>query len=910
MDRVDREDLAATIAALAPLERPPCSPGEHEAARWIAARLEELGCRVAVDEEEAFAAFAPALAQLTGLGVVAGALALAGARRTALALGVAASAGIADDVSNGPRLFRRATMTAQPTLNVVAETGDPAGERTLVVLAHHDAAPTGKVFDPAGQQAFGERFPGLLERIDTSVPVWFPVTAGPALVGLGARRRSRRLLALGAALSAVSTAAFADIARSPITPGANDNLTAVAGLVALAQAFRDRPVPGLRVLLVSCGAEEALQGGMRGFAARHFGRLDREATWVLNFETLGSQRLVLLEGEGPLLMEDYTRLEFRDLVARCADRAGITLRRGMRSRASTDSVIASRAGYPTATLVSIDRHKELANYHRMTDTPENVDLRTVAEAVALGRGGRTRDRGAALRRSAILGAMAEHAHMTPDEFRRHGREVVEWVARYMERVGDLPIVPDVRPGEVRASMPDAAPEAPEPFSALLADLDDVVLPGITHWQSPGWFAYFPANVSGPSILAELASAGLGAQGMLWATSPALTEVENQVLDWLVELMGLPAAWRTDTGPGGGVIQMSASDSTHVVHVVAREQAVARGAGTDALVAYGSEQAHSSVERGARVAGFRNVRLVEVDEAWAMRPDALRAAIAEDLENGLVPAIVTSAIGTTGTGAVDPIEAIADVAAEHGLWHHVDAAWAGAARLCPEHRVQDAGVARADSFTFNPHKWLFTNFDCNVLWVADRAPLVETLSIVPPYLQNAASDAGEVIDYRDWHVALGAALPRAEALVGPAQLRRGGAAPPPARARRPGRGGRPAGRRAPAARARRARVLRADLLPARRRGCGDGRPGRGGERHGDGAHHALDGRRRSLRPRVRRPDEHDPGGRRAPLGRRRGRGLRPRAPAGGGPGSPSSSAARRSSGCRGGRRGRSCRSAGR
>jgi aromatic-L-amino-acid decarboxylase len=340
--------------------------------------------------------------------------------------------------------------------------------------------------------------------------------------------------------------------------------------------------------------------------------------------------------------------------------------------------------------------------------------------------------------------------MTPDEFRRHGHEVVEWVARYMERVGELPIAAQVEPGEIRARLPAAAPEEPEAFAALLRDLDEVVLPGITHWQSPGWFAYFPANVSGPSILAELAAAGIGAQGMLWATSPALTEIEAHVLDWLVDLMGLPAGWKTADGPGGGVIQMSASDSTHLVHVVARERA---GAPVDSLVAYGSSQAHSSVERGARVAGFRHIRKVDVDEHFALDPSALRAAIEADRAAGLRPTIVTSAIGTTGTGAVDPIVAVADVIGD-GVWHHVDAAWAGSAMLLEEQRVHQAGVERADSYTFNPHKWLFTNFDCNVLWVADRAPLIDTLSIVPPYLRNAASESGAVIDYRDWHVPLG------------------------------------------------------------------------------------------------------------------------------------------------------------
>jgi aromatic-L-amino-acid/L-tryptophan decarboxylase len=350
--------------------------------------------------------------------------------------------------------------------------------------------------------------------------------------------------------------------------------------------------------------------------------------------------------------------------------------------------------------------------------------------------------------------MTKTFHMTPNEFRRYGREVVDWVADYMERVGDLPICSTVAPGDIAGKLSDAAPEAPESFDALLADLDKVVMPGITHWQSPGWFAYFPANVSGPSILAELASAGIGAQGMLWTTSPALTEVESRVLDWLVDLLGLPASWKTSVGPGGGVIQMSASDSTHLMHVVAREQALARGAETDQLVAYGSSEAHSSVERGARIAGFRHMRLVEVDSDYALSPDALEAAVAKDRAAGLIPAIVTSSIGTTGTGALDPVARIADVANQEGMWHHVDAAWAGSAMCLPELRHYQAGIDRVDSYTFNPHKWMFTNFDCNVLWLANREPLTSTLSIVPPYLKNEASESGAVIDYRDWHVPLG------------------------------------------------------------------------------------------------------------------------------------------------------------
>jgi aromatic-L-amino-acid decarboxylase len=344
--------------------------------------------------------------------------------------------------------------------------------------------------------------------------------------------------------------------------------------------------------------------------------------------------------------------------------------------------------------------------------------------------------------------------MTPEEFRRHGHELVEWAARFMTEVAELPVQSTVEPGDVRAMLPPAAPEDPEPFDALIRDLDAVVLPGITHWQSPGWFAYFPANASPPSILAELVSAVLGAQGMLWSTSPAVTEIEAHVCDWLVDLLGLPQEWKTAVGPGGGVIQMSASDSTHVAHAVARQMAVERGASTDDVVAYSSSQAHSSIEKGARVAAFRHVRLIEVDDRFALRPEALEAAIEQDLADGLVPAIVTSAIGTTGTAAVDPVRDVSSIARRYGLWHHVDAAYAGATMICPEFREHQDGVEAADSYVFNAHKWMFTNFDCSVFWVADRRPLIETMSILPPYLQNAASESGDVIDYRDWHVSLG------------------------------------------------------------------------------------------------------------------------------------------------------------
>jgi aromatic-L-amino-acid decarboxylase len=330
----------------------------------------------------------------------------------------------------------------------------------------------------------------------------------------------------------------------------------------------------------------------------------------------------------------------------------------------------------------------------------------------------------------------------------HARRLV------LRHIHDRAVVADVKPGEIRAMVADQAPEAGESMEAILGDLDRVVMPGITHWQHPGWFAYFPASSSPASILGEMAAAGLAVQGMMWSTSPAATEIESAVLDWLVDLMGLPRSWRIDPGPGGGSLQMSASDSTHVSLVVARRLATEAGAATDDLVAYGSQQAHSSIEKGGRVAGFRHIRSIEVDDVYAMRPDSLERAIESDLAAGLVPTWVCSTIGTTGTTAVDPVAEIAEIAVERALWHHVDAAYAGSAMLCPEMRHFQDGVDLVDSYTFNPHKWLLTNFDCSAFWVADRSKLIETLSIQPPYLRDSASDSGEVVDYRDWHVPLG------------------------------------------------------------------------------------------------------------------------------------------------------------
>lgn len=374
--------LREVVETLARLERRAGSPGEEQAARWIAERLEQSGCAAHVEEERFRDGYAPLLAALCAAGAAAGGAALAGRlRRPAAAVAGAVAAAIADDVSNGPRVIRRVLGSERITWNVVAELGDVGAERTLVLLAHHDAAPTGAIFDDRGQAAFGERFPGVLERIDTSLPLWWPVVGSPALVAMGTTRGRRGLVGAGIAGCALAAAAFADIARSPVVPGANDNLSAVAALVALAERLGERPVEGLRILLVSCGAEEVLQGGIHGFAARWFPRLDRERTWVLNLDTVGSPELILLEGEGPIVMEDYCDRRFRDLVARAAERAGLPIRRGMRARTSTDSVVPSRAGYPTATLSSMNRYKALANYHKPSDTPDNLDYGTVARAV-------------------------------------------------------------------------------------------------------------------------------------------------------------------------------------------------------------------------------------------------------------------------------------------------------------------------------------------------------------------------------------------------------------------------------------------------------------------------------------------------------------------------------------------------
>jgi aromatic-L-amino-acid decarboxylase len=351
--------------------------------------------------------------------------------------------------------------------------------------------------------------------------------------------------------------------------------------------------------------------------------------------------------------------------------------------------------------------------------------------------------------------------MTPDEFRQHGRQVIDWIADYYEQVESFPVLSQAAPGSIRAALPAAPPERGEPFSNVLRDLDDIVLPGITHWQHPSFFAYFPANASGPAILGDLLASGLGVQGMLWATSPAATELETHVLDWFAKLLDLPERFLS-TGEGGGVIQHTASDAALVallaaLHRVSAGRTERDGVATGRYAVYTSSQTHSSVEKACRIAGLGSsaLRKIDIDPATlAVRPTLLREAIEHDVRNGIMPALVVASIGATGTGAVDPVRELAEIAHEHGAWLHVDGAWAGVAAVAPEFRWLNDGLDDADSYCTNPHKWLLTNFDCDAFWVADRAALVGALSILPEYLRNAATESGAVIDYRDWHVPLG------------------------------------------------------------------------------------------------------------------------------------------------------------
>lgn len=378
----DGELLRSVIERLAVLPRLPTSEGERRAALMICEDLARFGCRVGIEETPAYSSYAWPI----GLMCAGSAAASLVAGRGHAVLGAAgaglALAGIIDDISGWRMAFRRLLLRPRTAYNVVAITGDLAARRTLVVLAHHDAAPSGFVFRQVLEEWLATHRPDIIEAMRTNPPVWWLVLAGPALVSLGSATGIRALRRAGFICSLASLAAMVDIGLRPAVPGANDNLTGVAVLTALARALQAEPVRDLRVMLVSAGAEEALQEGIRGFARHHFAELSTDSTYFLNFDTVGSGRLVLLEGEGPVIMRDYDA-GFKDLVAGCAAEQGVPLLRGLRSRNSTDGVVPLNHGYPTATLVSVDDRKLIPHYHLNTDVPANVDLRSVVGATRL-----------------------------------------------------------------------------------------------------------------------------------------------------------------------------------------------------------------------------------------------------------------------------------------------------------------------------------------------------------------------------------------------------------------------------------------------------------------------------------------------------------------------------------------------
>jgi hypothetical protein len=378
---IARPQLRQAIEHLAAIDRSSCSSGEHEAAEWIAGALRELGAEPTVEPERVHGTYWWPLGITSGLGILAERLARRGARLIATGLAVTAAAEVVDELSAGPRLLRR-LLPKQTTTNVVAYTGDPDAARTLVVVAHHDAAHTSVFFDPRITAAVGSRSDLAAEDPSPLPPVMAPLAIAPALVGLGGLAGRRRLAWVGGAMCAGIIASFVEIALRPTVPGANDNLTGVATLLGVARALKERPVRGLRVLLVSTGAEESLMEGMRAFAARHLQNASRELTHVLCVDSVGSPYLVLAEAEGMLWMHRYDG-EFNQLISTCATAEGVEARRGFRMRFGTDGLVALRLGFPTAMLTSVDEHGAPSNYHRPTDTPDRVDYARVDDAVTL-----------------------------------------------------------------------------------------------------------------------------------------------------------------------------------------------------------------------------------------------------------------------------------------------------------------------------------------------------------------------------------------------------------------------------------------------------------------------------------------------------------------------------------------------
>ncbi len=343
--------------------------------------------------------------------------------------------------------------------------------------------------------------------------------------------------------------------------------------------------------------------------------------------------------------------------------------------------------------------------------------------------------------------------MSPDDFRKQAHELVEWMASYMENIESYPVKSSVSPGSIFNSLPALPPTEAEPFSSLMRDFNELIMPGITHWQHPGFFAYFPANTSPPSVLAEMLTATLGSQCMIWETSPAAAELEEKVMQWLRDLIGLPAGFE-------GVIQDTASTATLAAIITARERVTGYAfnetgkAENGLLRVYCSEQTHSSVEKAVKICGIgkKNLVKIAVRKDFSMDPVILEEAVTGDIGKGYVPCCIVATLGTTGTTAIDPLKAIGEICHKYGIFMHVDAAMAGTALILPEFQWMLEGREYIDSFVFNPHKWMFTNFDCSAYFVKDAAALIKTFELLPEYLKTRTR--GKVNDYRDWGVPLG------------------------------------------------------------------------------------------------------------------------------------------------------------
>nr|BAF64843.1 aromatic L-amino acid decarboxylase [Rosa x damascena]BAL72830.1 aromatic L-amino acid decarboxylase [Rosa hybrid cultivar] len=348
--------------------------------------------------------------------------------------------------------------------------------------------------------------------------------------------------------------------------------------------------------------------------------------------------------------------------------------------------------------------------------------------------------------------------LDPEEFRKQGHMVIDFIADYYQNIEKYPVLSRVEPGYLKKCLPESAPYDPEPISTILKDVQDHIVPGLTHWQSPNFFAYFSSTASTAGFLGEILTTGFNVVGFNWVSSPAATELENIVMDWLGDMLQLPKSFHF-SGNGGGVLHGSTCEAIVCTMVAARDQMLRRigSENLGKLVVYGSDQTHSTLQKATQIVGINteNFRAIKTTKStgFALSPEMLRLTISSDLEKGLVPLFLCATIGTTATTAIDPLEALCHVAKEYGVWVHVDAAYAGSACICPEFRHFINGVEGANSFSFNPHKWLFTGMDCCCLWVKNPSVLASSLSTNPEFLRNKASDSKQVVDYKDWQIAL-------------------------------------------------------------------------------------------------------------------------------------------------------------